>query len=151
MPSASTVFVDTSVLLYSEDLADPAKHRAARDWLRTLWLRRIGRLSMQVLNEFYANATRRLKPAMPAVDARAEVRRYQRWLPWVVDQATVESAWAIETRYGLSWWDALVTASAQHQGCRWLLTEDLTHDQLIDGVRVVDPFAVGPEILDAAA
>lgn len=151
MPSASTVFVDTSVLLYSEDRADAAKHRAARDWLRTLWLRRAGRLSIQVLNEFYANATRKLKPAMPAGDARAEVRRYQRWQPWPVDHATVETAWGLESRYRLSYWDALVAASAQHQGCRWLLTEDLQHDQQIDGIRVVNPFVVGPEILDAPA
>ncbi|MBN8510413.1 MAG: PIN domain-containing protein [Burkholderiales bacterium] len=151
MPSASTVFVDTNVLLYSEDRADPAKHRTAREWLRALWLRRNGRLSVQVLNEFYANATRKLRPAMPAGDARAEVRRYQRWQPWAVDHATVETAWGLESRFGLSYWDALVAASARHQGCSWLLTEDLQHDQRIDGLRIVNPFVVGPEILDAPA
>jgi predicted nucleic acid-binding protein len=151
MPSDSTVFVDTNVLLYSEDAADPVKHRAARDWLRALWLRRRGRVSTQVLNEFYVNATRKLKPAMPSGDARAEVRRYQRWQPWVVDHATVETAWAIESRFRLNYWDALMVAAAQQQGCTLLLTEDLQHDQQVDSVRIVNPFLVGPELLDAAA
>src|SRR5687767_13100790 len=97
----SAVFVDTSVLLYSEDGADPRKQVRATAWLRELWLRRCGRLSTQVLNEFYAISTRRVTPPMPAGDARAEVRRYQRWQPWQMDHATVESAWSIESRYRL--------------------------------------------------
>lgn len=151
MPSVSTVFVDTNVLLYSEDAADPAKHRAAREWLRRLWTERCGRLSVQVLNEFYANATRKLRPPMPAGDARAEVRRYQRWQPWPNDHATIETAWAVESRFQLNFWDALVVAAALQQGCTLLLTEDLQHDLQIDGVRIVNPFLVGPELLDAPA
>lgn len=151
MPTASTVFVDTNVLLYSEDRADERKHRAARDWLRVLWLGRNGRLSTQVLNEFYVNATRKLTPPLPAGDARAEVRRYQRWQPWTVDHATVEAAWAVESRYGLHYWDALMVAAAQQQGCTWLLTEDLQHEQAFDGVTVLNPFLVGPDVLDTPA
>jgi len=148
MPSDSTVFVDTNVLLYSEDGAQLDKQRQAFEWLRALWLGRRGRISTQVLHEFYANATRRVTPPMPAGDARAEVRRYQRWQPWVVDHATVETAWAIESRYQLNYWDALIVAAAQAQGCAYLLTEDLQHEQQIDSVRIVNPFLVGPELLD---
>jgi predicted nucleic acid-binding protein len=105
-----------------------------------------------VLNEFYVNATRNVcGPGSPAGDARAEVRRYQRWQPWQVDHATVETAWAVESRYALSYWDALMAAAAQQQGCTLLLTEDLQHDQLIDGLRIVNPFLAGPELLDAHA
>jgi predicted nucleic acid-binding protein len=149
MANGSTVFVDTNVLVYAEDRAHPDKHLAARRWLRELWMRRQGRLSTQVLNEFYVTVTRKLVPAMPAGDARAEVRRFQRWQPWLPDHATVESAWAVESRFGLHFWDALMVASAQQQGCRWLLTEDLQHDQAFDTVRVVNPFVAGPELLDA--
>lgn len=151
MPSGSTVFVDTNVLVYAEDRAHADKHRAARQWLRELWVRRLGRLSTQVLNEFYVTVTRKLAPSMPAGDARAEVRRFQHWQPWLVDHATIEAAWAVETRFGLHFWDALMVASAQQQGCRWLLTEDLQHDQRFDTVRVINPFIAGPELLDAAA
>jgi predicted nucleic acid-binding protein len=115
------------------------------------WDRRCGRLSTQVLNEFYANVRRKFATALSAGDARSDVRRYQNWKPWVIDQPTIESAWAAESRYGLSYWDALMVAAAQHQGCRWLLTEDLQHDQQIDGVRIVNPFISSPDILDAPA
>lgn len=151
MASGPTVFVDTNVLLYAEDRVHPDKHRRARDWLRALWTGRCGRLSTQVLSEFYVNATRKITPPMSAGDARAEVRRYQGWQPWVVDHATVEAAWAVESRYGLHYWDALMVAAAQQQGCTLLLTEDLQHDQRIDALRIVNPFIAGPELLDAAA
>lgn len=143
----TAVFVDTNVLLYSEDGADAVKQAQALAWLKELWLRRCGRLSTQVLGEFYVNATRKLKPAMPSGDARAEVRRYQRWHPWLIDQATVEAAWAVESRFKIGYWDALVVAAAQQQGCEWLLSEDLQHDQRFDAVRVVNPFLVGPDVL----
>ena len=149
MPNASIVFVDTHVLLYAEDGANETKHRAARGWLRELWLRRCGRVSTQVLNEFYVNATRKLRPAMAPGDARAEVRRYLRWQPWVVDHATVETAWGIESRYRMNYWDALMAAAAQQQGCTLLLTEDLQHDQMIDSMRIVNPFTTSPALLDA--
>jgi predicted nucleic acid-binding protein len=151
MPSDSTVFVDTNVLIHGEDGADRVKHEAALGWLRKLWLRRCGRLSAQVLNEFYVNATRKIRPALSAGDARAEVRRYQRWQPWALDHATVETAWAVESRFGLSFWDSLIVASAQAQGCAYLLTEDLQHEQQIDSVKVINPFLVGPELLDTVA
>ena len=148
MPTEPIVFVDTNVLIYAEDTASEAKHQVARTWLRALWRRRSGRISTQVMHEFYAVATRRLRPAMAPGDARAEVRRYQRWQPWIVDHATVEAAWGIESRFQLSYWDALMVAAAQQQGCTLLLTEDLQHHQQFDSLRVIDPFAVGPELLD---
>ena len=146
----TAVFVDTNVLLYSEDGADPKKQAQALAWLKELWQRRCGRLSTQVLNEFYVNATRKLQPAMSSGDARAEVRRYQRWHPWQIDQATVEAAWAAESRFKLSYWDALIVAAAQQQGCDLLLSEDLQHEQRFDSVQVINPFLVGPQRLERA-
>ena len=145
------VFLDTNVLLCAVDEKDVARRDRARQWLTACWQRRCGRLSTQVLNEFYANARKKFETAISAGDARAEVRRYQNWKPWVIDHPTVETAWAVESRYGLNYWDALIVASAQHQGCTVLLSEDLQHDQQIDSVRIVNPFLVGPELLDASA
>jgi predicted nucleic acid-binding protein len=148
MPAEATVFVDTAVLIYSEDRANLHKHQQARDWLRTLWQRRCGRISTQVMHEFYVTVTRQLNPAMPAGDARAEVRRYQRWQPWVIDHATVETAWALESRFTLRYGHALIAAAALQQGCRVLLTEDMPHDLVMDGLRVVNPFVATSAILD---
>lgn len=147
----SEVFVDTNVLLYAVDDRDLVKRDAARRWLAECWHRRCGRLSNQVLSEFYVSARRKFPSAVSAGDARAEVRRYQNWRPWVIDHPTVESAWAIESRYGLSYRDALIVAAAQQQGCTRLISEDLQHDLLIDSVRILNPFIVGPQILDAPA
>jgi predicted nucleic acid-binding protein len=143
----SPIFIDTNVLLYAFDERDAAKRDRSRLWLTTCWRERCGRLSTQVLNEFYANARRRFSSALSAGDARAEVRRYQQWTPWQIDHPTIETAWAVESRYGLNYWDALMLSAAQHLGCEFLLTEDLQHDQQIDGVRIVNPFLIGPEML----
>jgi len=145
------VFVDTNVIHYTFDPRYPKKQAQAREWLRVRWLQRCGRVNSQVMNEFYANARRRFSKAVSAEEARAEVRRYQQWKPWQVDHATVETAWAVESRYGVSYWDALMVASAQHMGCALLLTEDLQHGQHMEQVQIMNPFLVGPEILESAS
>ena len=142
-----TVFVDTAVLLYAVDDQDLAKRDQARRWLSACWTGRCGRLSHQVLNEFYLQARQKFPSAVSAGDARAEVRRYQNWRPWVIDHPTVEAAWAIEARYQLGFWDALIVSSAQQQGCDSLLTDALPHGQQIDGVHILNPFTLGPETL----
>ncbi len=142
-----TVFVDTAVLLYAVDDQDLAKRDQARRWLATCWTGRCGRLSHQVLTEFYLQARQKFPSAVSAGDARAEVRRYQNWRPWVIDHPTVEAAWAIEARYQLGFWDALIVSSAQQQGCDSLLTDALPHGQQIDGVHILNPFILGPETL----
>jgi predicted nucleic acid-binding protein len=147
----TAVFVDTNVLVCSEDGASAEKQARANAWLAVLWQRRLGRVSTQVLNEFYVNVTRKARPPMPSGDARAEVRRYQRWQPWAIDHATVESAWSVESRFGFSYWDAMIVAAAQAQGCRYLLSEDMPHGQQVDSVQIMNPFVVGPGILDSEA
>lgn len=142
------VFVDANVLIYSEDSSDPVKQQTALQWLDELWRRQCGRISTQTLNEFYVNATRKLKPPLPQGDARAKVRRFTAWQPWQIDHATVESAWAMESRYGLHYWDSLVIAAAQHLGCRYVLSEDMGHEQHYGAVQVIDPFRSSIELLD---
>ena len=138
------VFVDTSVLILSEDGVQPLQREQALAWLRELWQRRAGRVSTQVLNDFYRTVTTRITPGMPHGDARAEVRRYQRWNPWAVDHATVESAWSIESRFGLGYTDALIVAAAKAQGCTLLLSLDLPHDTVYDSVRIFNPLFAAP-------
>jgi predicted nucleic acid-binding protein len=143
-----TVFVDTSVLILSEDGVRVEQREQVLAWLRVLWQGRSGRVSTQVLNDFYRLVTTRIAPAMPNGDARAEVRRYQRWNPWAVDHATVESAWSIESRFGLAYEDALIVAAAKAQGCTVLLSLDLPHEQVYDSVQVLNPLLTGPEQLE---
>jgi predicted nucleic acid-binding protein len=141
-------FVDTNVLVYAADDHDPAKRDRARAWLAACWQRRCGRLSTQVLNEYYTVIRRKFPLPVAAGDARAEIRRLQAWQPWQIDHHTLEAAWAVEARHRFHYWDALMIASAQQQGCTVLLTEDLPHDQRIDALRIVNPFQADVGLLD---
>ena len=134
------VFVDTNVLVYARDTADPTKQARASEWIAHLWRTREGRLSVQVLQEYYVTTTRKLRPGLSPEDARADVDDLAAWSPVVINIGVVEAAWAIEDRFGLSFWDGLVVAAAQVARCDVLLTEDLQHGADLDGVRVVDPF-----------
>ena len=136
------VFVDSNVFLYAMDGADPRKQQIARDWRAELWKSRLGRVSFQVLNEFYVNAVR-LKPAA-SDEARAEVRDLLAWNPVVVDAAVIERGWKLQDRYQLSFWDSLIVAAAKTAACGFLLTEDLQDGQKLDGVEVVNPFLRRP-------
>ena len=141
------VFVDTNVLVYARDVADPDKHAVASDWIQQLWRAGEGRVSFQVLHEYYVTTTRKLTPGLRREDARADVEDLLAWQPVPVDGAALRLAWSIEDRFGLSFWDALVAAAAHIAGCGVLLTEDLQHDADLDGLRVVDPFRVDPAAL----
>lgn len=141
------VFVDTNVLVYVRDAAEPEKQVRAFSWVEWLWRERAGRTSFQVLSEYYVTVTGKLDPGMSAEDARRDVRTLLAWQPLRLDDAVFEGAWAVQGRYGFSWWDSLVVAAAQVLECGWLLTEDLQHDQDLGGVRVVSPFRTAPDAL----
>ena len=132
------VFVDTNVLIYAVDEFDHHKHEAARAWRSDLWKSHRGRISFQVLQEFYAKVTQKWPTARD--HARAEVRDLLKWKPVVVDDIVVERGWKVQDRYKLSFWDALIAATAKQASCGYLLTEDLQAGQEIEGVVVVNPF-----------
>jgi len=138
------VFVDANVLLYRHDIARPEKQEAAAAWLAHLWRTRSGRVSMQVLQEFYVNATQKLKPGLDRQSAREEIRDLMTWSPVPIDERLIEGAWSLQDRFGLSFWDSLIAAAARSAGCRFLLTEDLQHEQDLNGVRVLSPFIARP-------
>jgi len=140
-----TVFVDTNVLVYARDRTEEEKQARAAEWMATLWDTRRGRLSIQVLQEYYVIATRKLDPPRTAHDAREDVLSLVAWSPVMTDLALLEEGWTIQDRFGLSWWDALVLAAAARSGSRWLLSEDFQDGQKLFGVTVVDPFAHSSE------
>ena len=139
------IFVDTNVLVYTRDSTEPEKQGLAQAWISQIWTSRAGCTSVQVLNEFYVTVTRKLNPAMPAADARADVVDLQAWDPVPLSAGLLNQAWAIEDRFRLSYWDSLIVAAAQSSGCSHLLTEDLQDAFDIGGVTVVNPFIHPPE------
>jgi predicted nucleic acid-binding protein len=140
-----TVFVDTNVLVYARDRSEPDKQRRAAEWMATLWETGLGRLSYQVIQEYYVTLTTKLDPPRSTEHARDDVTALGAWGPIGIDQRTIEEAWAIQDRYGYSWWDSLIVAAALQAGCRYLLTEDLQDDQAIDTMTIISPFTREPE------
>ena len=134
-------FVDTNLLVYARDDADPAKRDRAREVMRLLWHSGRGRLSYQVLNEFYNTVTRKLSPGLPRDEAIADVRSFTSWQPLAPNPELFDRAWWIEERHRLSWWDSMIVAAALVQNCQTLLTEDLQDGQQIEGLQVISPFA----------
>jgi len=139
------VFVDTNVLVYTRDASEAEKQAQASAWMRHLWGSRLGRLSYQVLGEFYVTVTRKLNPGLDPEEARKDLRALMVWRPQTIDSEVLERAWILEGRHSLSFWDALVVGSAQHSACPYLLTEDLQDGQSFDGLVVVNPFTHSPD------
>ncbi|MBI4539827.1 MAG: hypothetical protein HY704_10010 [Gemmatimonadetes bacterium] len=75
------VFVDTNILVYSRDASEPEKQPRAMEWLELLWRSRRGRISVQVLEEYYVTVTGKLKPGMDRAVARSDVRAFEAWKP----------------------------------------------------------------------
>jgi predicted nucleic acid-binding protein len=140
----ATVFVDTNVLVYRRDRADENRNEKALEWIEYLWRARLGRLSIQVLQEFYITVTQKLDPKLPKETARQDVRDFINWKPVISDGKLIARAWSAQDRYKTSWWDSLIIAAAQSAGCRVLLSEDLQDGQAFDNVEVVDPFLHSP-------
>jgi predicted nucleic acid-binding protein len=141
---SALVFVDTNVHLYTKDTRDAAKQIRANEWLTWCWTQRAGRTSTQVLNEYYNNALTKFKAVVTVERAREQVRMLRLWQPPHLDSYTVDGAWAMQDKYKLSYWDALIMSSAQQQGCRYMLSEDMQHLQTYDTVQVINPFLIAP-------
>jgi predicted nucleic acid-binding protein len=139
------VFVDTNVLVHWRDASEPDKQEQALAWLSGLWERRTGRLSFQVLQEFYVIVTAKLEPGLPAELARLDVRNLLAWKPFTVDDRLLEEAWRLQDRFRLHWWDALIAAAAQVSDCRYLLSEDFQDGIEMGDLKVVNPFLNRPE------
>jgi predicted nucleic acid-binding protein len=141
------VFVDTNVLVYARDASEKEKQPRAFLWLSSLWESRKGRLSFQVLHEYYVTVTQKLTPGLKREEARRDVRALMTWRPIPWGAPLLDGAWAAEQTYGLSFWDALIVSAAQLADCAFVLTEDLQHGQSIDGLKVLSPFREDPRAI----
>ena len=134
------VFVDTNILIYAHDLDAGQRNTLSADILRDLWENRIGIISTQVLQEFYVNVTRKIENPLPKSKARGIIESYLAWPVELNDAKTVLAASEIEERHMLSFWDALIVASARNAEAEKILTEDLNHGQQIEGILIENPF-----------
>jgi predicted nucleic acid-binding protein len=134
----SRTFLDTNVLVYSDDPRNPAKQAKALNLIKDHLRMRTGVVSLQVLQEYFVTATGKLRLDPGLAKQRVEVfASFHVAEPAVGD---ILAAIDLHRLHGFSYWDALVLRMAGQSGCRVLLTEDMQHGQVIDGVRIVNPF-----------
>jgi predicted nucleic acid-binding protein len=138
MPNASTVFVDTNVLIYAVSWLpeDAAKSARALELLETESIS----LSFQVLQEFYANAIHPRKLGFTPEKATAWCKTWLRNPVASLDAETFIRTLELTRRYQISNWDAAILAAAKQLGCAVVYSEDLNHGQDYDGVPVINPF-----------
>jgi predicted nucleic acid-binding protein len=126
------------VLVYADDPREPAKRRKALDIIKEHRRLRTGVVSLQVLQEYFVSATVKLK-----MDAGLAKQRIEVFAKFYVAEPKVDDILAaidLHRLHGISFWDTLILRCAKQSGCSVLLTEDMQHGQIIDGVRIVNPF-----------
>ncbi len=134
------VFADTNILIYAHDLDAGFKHDISVLTMTDLWEKRNGVLSVQVLQEFYVNVTRKIHRPISRSEARAIIKNYLLWHIQVNKLETILLASEIEEKHLLSFWDAMIVAAAYQSGAKTILTEDLNHGQKIEGILIKNPF-----------
>ena len=134
------VFVDSNVFLYAFDTDAGPKRRRGSQLVRELWNSSDACLSVQVLQEFYVNATRKMARPLSPTTARRVVAQLSKWTVHTPDAEDVLSAVDLHQRQQISFWDAMIVHSSAKLGCQILYSEDLNAGQVIAGVTVVNPF-----------
>ncbi len=137
-------FVDTNVLIYAHAIGDEdPRAPKARDVLAGLWRTGDGVLSTQVLQEFYAVATRKLKPPLTRSQARGIVATYSDWCSVNTDVALIVAASELEEQHSLAFWEALIIEAAQQAGAAVLISEDLQQGRTFGSLTIQNPFVGG--------
>jgi predicted nucleic acid-binding protein len=136
----ANVFVDSNILIYAHDADAGPKQKIAAAQIKALWEEQLGRISTQVLQEFYVTVTQKLGKPLAKSNAREIVRDYAQWVATPTTPQTVIRASEIGEGWGLSFWDSLILATAEEQDCSTVLTEDLNAGQTLAGIRVINPF-----------
>jgi predicted nucleic acid-binding protein len=138
--SGNRQFVDTNILLYAHDDSAGTKRDQARALVEQLWESRDGCLSVQVLQEFFVNVTRKITKPLSVETAKGIVADLSHWHMHVPAADDVLGAIGIHQRAGISFWDSMIVHSAAEMGCTVLYSEDLNAGQDYSGVRVRNPF-----------
>lgn len=132
-------FIDTNVLIYAEATDSPLKQRAALALLKRLYEEAQGVLSTQVLQEYCNVALKKLK--LPAAHVREQLDLFEQFEVVQVTPAIIHAGLDLHQTRSVSFFDAIVLASAHAAGCNVLLSEDMNAGEVIAGVKIVNPFA----------
>jgi predicted nucleic acid-binding protein len=133
-------FLDTNVLVYAHDRSAGDKHGRASELVKDLWQAGEGCLSIQVLQEFYVTVTQKVTKPLPAEVAAQLIADLSVWEVHRPGVENILEAIRLQKRYQISFWDAMILASAAQLGCRILWSEDLNPGQVYAQIQVRNPF-----------
>lgn len=138
--SKDRLFLDTNILLYAYDPSAAEKHAIAKGICRDLWEKRLGLLSTQVLQEFYVAGTTKIARPINSDLAKMIIADLLCWDVVVNDGDSLLEAIDIQKKRKISFWDALIVQAAVRGRAKWILSEDFTDGQVIEGVTIINPF-----------
>jgi predicted nucleic acid-binding protein len=131
--------VDTNILVYAHDRSGGRKHQIAKALIEQLWMSGGAVVSAQVLQELCANLRRNSLPPLSTEETRRLVQDYLSWEVVVNTPDSALQALDLESRYKISFWDALIVHAAKAAGAMTLYSEDLARQQKFGSVRIVNP------------
>jgi predicted nucleic acid-binding protein len=134
------VFLDTNIIIYAYDVSAGDKHEIARKIMVDLWDSGLGVISTQVLQEFFVNVTQKIPKLLDKRLTKDILSDLLKWDVVVNDGESILEAVEILFKYGYSFWDSLIIEAAMRSGSEVLLSEDLTHGQIINGLTINNPF-----------
>jgi predicted nucleic acid-binding protein len=134
------VFIDSNIIVYAYDSHDPLKQARAQACLTSAMAEETGRLSVQVLGEFFVVVTRRIKNPLSVPEAEKVVAILAALPITPIDLSLVRRAIETQKEYGISYGDALIIAAAERADCVRVLSEDLNAGQIYNNVLVENPF-----------
>jgi predicted nucleic acid-binding protein len=134
------IFIDTNILVYTLDKHDKNKQKTARKTVKSIVENNNAVISTQVLQEFYNICTMKLH--LPPLKAKGYMHNYSENLEVAQNSCEIiERGIDISIISQISFWDALILAAAEYSKCSEIVTEDLNDGQIINGIRINNPFA----------
>jgi predicted nucleic acid-binding protein len=131
-------FFDTNILVYADDFRDPIKQHKAENLIADYGDAGAAVVSLQVMQEYFVTAIQRLKLDVDV--ARRKVELFSKLNVAVASTSDILAAIDLHRIHRINFWDALVLRMAKESGCRVLFTEDMQHQQQLDGIQIINPF-----------
>jgi len=134
------IFLDTNVIVYAHDRSSGKKNTIAMEIMEYLWDRKKGVISVQVMQEFYVCVTTKILKPLPLKVARKILEYLLNWDLIINDEYITIKAIDLQEKYRFSFWDSLIVQSAIQSQAYTLFSEDLSDGQIIENVKIVNPF-----------
>ena len=133
------IFLDSNILVYFVDEHDSKKQKIAEKLIKNSVEMKTGVLSTQSLQEFYSVVTR--KSLCSKEQAKTIVEKFRNTLPITqISVSHILKAIDISIQTQFSFWDSLIVSAAHSSGCVIVYSEDMNHNQLVNGVKIINPF-----------